>query len=86
MWCGVVGQNEVENHNDAVDLLDMALDDDAVKLKIGEVFIDVEGEEAESAVKKKRKAAKDQLAALQKEVNIYINFNKLPLALCLVWR
>jgi len=60
-------QNEVDNLKDAATELEGVLDDNGIKMRVGEVFIDVEGDKAETNVRKKLKQSKKDLKELQLE-------------------
>jgi len=68
-------ENEVANTEDASGELETVLDDNAAKIKLGEVFVDVCNEEAEEFVKSEKKKKKkevktktDEKAVLAKEM------------------
>jgi prefoldin subunit 4 len=57
-------KNEAENLNDAANDIESLLDDDACKVRVGEVFIDVPNEEAEEFVKQQLALNKEKLDKL----------------------
>ena len=58
------GKNDAANLEDAANDIDSLLDDDACKVRIGEVFMDVSNEEAEEFVKEKKAAQEKKQADL----------------------
>lgn len=62
-----VQKNAAANLDDAATDIDSLLDDDACKVRIGEVFMDVSNEEAEEFVKEKAAASAKKTAELQEQ-------------------
>jgi len=58
---------DVDNLKDAVDELEGLLDDNGLKFRIGEVFINMDSDQAESSTKSKLKNAKKHLKSLDAE-------------------
>jgi prefoldin subunit 4 len=58
-------KNDAENLNDASTDIESLLDDDACKVRIGEVFMDVSNEDAEAFVKDQQAKSAAKLASLQ---------------------
>jgi prefoldin subunit 4 len=61
------GRSTAANLEDAAGDIETLLDDDACKVRIGEVFWDVSNDEAEEFVKEKKKAQADKTAELQEQ-------------------
>jgi len=60
-------RREKENLKDANDEIDMLLDDDACKVKIGEVFIDVSNDDANEFVSERKQQIDDRVAELDRK-------------------
>jgi len=67
-----VQKNTAANLDDAATDIDSLLDDDACKVRIGEVFMDVSNEEAEEFVKEKAAASAKKTAELQEQRTMLI--------------
>ena len=67
-----VQKNSAANLDDAATDIDSLLDDDACKVRIGEVFMDVSNEEAEEFVKEKAAASAKKTAELQEQRTMLI--------------
>lgn len=57
-------RNEAANLDDATTDIESLLDDDACKIRIGEVFVDVSNEEAEEFAAERKKAVDEAIAQL----------------------
>ena len=60
-------QNDAANLKDAQSDIEDLLDEDACKVRIGEVFMDVSNEEAEEHCAEQKKKSDEDLAALQEK-------------------
>jgi len=60
-------QSQLDNAKDAVNEAEVALDDDSLRLRIGEVFVDIDSDAAGSQMKKLAKKLKKDIADLNAE-------------------
>lgn len=71
-------EQEVVNLNEAVEEIEMLLDDGACKIKVGETFAPVENDDAAERVEALKEQAEKDLAAMQKKKEAMLaDMNKL---------